>query len=45
MAEFVKAGGERFTAHELRALYITEMVSGEQNPETQKKRRDNTPRL
>lgn len=36
MAAFVKAGGERFTAHDLRAMYVTEMVSRDQNPETHK---------
>lgn len=36
MADFVKSGGERFTAHDLRAMYVTEMVSRDKNPETHK---------
>lgn len=36
MSDFVKSGGERFTAHDLRAMYVTEMVSRDQNPETHK---------
>lgn len=36
MADFVKAGGERFTDHDLRVMYVTEMVSRDQNPETHK---------
>lgn len=36
MADFVAEGGERFTAHDLRAMYVTEMVSRNENPETHK---------
>ncbi|MDH0739792.1 DUF4224 domain-containing protein [Achromobacter spanius] len=36
MADFVANGGERFTAHNLRAMYVTEMVSRNANPETHK---------
>jgi len=34
MAEYVAGGGIRFTAHDLRAMYVTEMLERGQNPET-----------
>lgn len=36
MHAYVLAGGERFTAHDLRAMYVTEMIEQGRNPETHK---------
>lgn len=37
MAAYVLAGGERFTAYDLRAMYMTEAIERGWSPETHKK--------
>lgn len=34
MKDFIAAGGQHFTQHDLRAMYVTEMVERGENPET-----------
>jgi integrase len=36
MSDYVKQGGIRFTAHDLRAYYVTEKGEKGENPETHK---------